>query len=467
MKPGIISITLFILSLLLSQTFDRAGRASAEDNHFHEDSKHEGHDHFEIKHSDHEGHNHDEIEHSDHEGHDHDEIEHSDHEGHDHDEIEHGDHGGHDHDEIEPSDHGDDGHDDAQHITLSREEISNLGISTQTAGWGRLKSHIVLQGEVRMNGDYVARVVPRVPGIVKKVVKILGDKVKTGEVMAVLESKELADARADFHASNERLSLAMAGYTREQRLWKKKISSEQEYLDSKQGLVEAQIDLRLAEQKLIAMGMSSDFLQNFPHDPDESFTLYNIIAPFDGTVVEKDITLGEVLDDKTLAFIVANLDSVWVDLSVYQKDLPFIRHGQKVMISAGIGVPDTEGTISYVGPLLEDTTRKTLARVILPNPIGIWRPGLFVTAQIIESGDKIPVLIPKSAIQKLEGKSCVFIKTNDEFLLKNITVGRTDKTHAEIISGLKAGQSFVDNGAFELKAKIVTSTMDSHAGHGH
>ena len=447
MKSGIIVATTILLLSLLYLTFDRAGKVSAQDIHSQEytgqeETRQETDNRVQLE----------------------------THKADDHTETENAEHDGYDHIDVKKCGDSDDDHsdyDDVQVVKLSPEEMLNLGISTQKAGQGRLKSNIILQGEVRMNGDHVVRVVPRVPGIVKEVKNILGDKVKVGDVMAVLESKELADARADFHASAERLGLAKAGHAREERLWKKKITSEQEYLDAKQALVEAQIKLRLSEQKLIAMGMPVEFLKNYPHDPDESFTLYNIVAPFDGTVIEKDITLGEVLAENAVAFVVANLDSVWVDLSVYQKDLPFIRQGQQAMISAGIGVPDTKGTIAYVGPLLEDATRRTLARIILPNPDGLWRPGLFVTAQIIESGKEISVMIPKLAIQKLEDKSCIFIKTANGFKLTHINVGRIDKTDAEIISGLKAGQIFVTKGAFELKAKIVTSTMDSHAGHGH
>jgi cobalt-zinc-cadmium efflux system membrane fusion protein len=265
----------------------------------------------------------------------------------------------------------------------------------------------------------------------------------------------------------ERETLAKANYAREERLWKKKISAEHEYLTAKQELSEARIELESAKQKLLALGFSSKYLEEHPHDLSEVLTEFNVTAPFDGKVIEKDITLGELLQEDTVAFVVADLSTVWVDLSIYQKDLPFVREGQTVSISPGRGIPDVEGTISYLSPVIAEETRTALARVVLPNPEGYFRPGLFITANLV--GEEIPVSlrVSKSALQNLDGENCVFIKHLDGFKSQPVTIGRTSRTHAEIISGLKKGQSYVTNGAFEIKAKIITSTMDSHAGHGH
>ncbi len=165
--------------------------------------------------------------------------------------------------------------------------------------------------------------------------------------------------------------------------------------------------------------------------------------------------------------MVADLSTVWVDLSIYQKDLAFVHEGQSISITAGHGIPDAKGIITYLSPVISEETRTALARVILPNPEGHFRPGLFVTASL--AGEEIPVslLVPKSALQNLEGETCIFIKNQGDFKQQPVTIGKTSKTHAEVTSGLKAGQYYVTQGAFELKAKIVTSTMDSHAGHGH
>jgi cobalt-zinc-cadmium efflux system membrane fusion protein len=222
-----------------------------------------------------------------------------------------------------------------------------------------------------------------------------------------------------------------------------------------------------AKQKLLALGSSSKYLEDHPHDLTEVLTAFNVTAPFDAKVIEKEITLGELLQEDTVAFVVADLSTVWVDLSIYQKDLAFVHEGQSISITAGRGIPEAKGTITYLSPVISEETRTALARVILPNPDGHFRPGLFITASL--AGEEIPVsmVVPKSALQNLEGETCIFIKDQGDFKHQPVTIGKTTKTHAEVTSGLKAGQHYVSQGAFELKAKIVTSTMDSHAGHGH
>ncbi len=424
-------------------------------------------DDSEHDHSDHADHDsHSEPEHDDHKDvHAEEELDHSDHADHDsHSEPEHDDHKDvHAEEELDHSDHAD----EDTIIKLSQEELDTIDITTGSAGPGRLKTDIHLQGEIRLNADRTARITPKVPGVAREVLKVLGDSVSTGEPLAVLESKELAEARASFHAALERLGLARTNHTREKKLWQQKISSEQEYLDAEQALAEARIELHTAEERLIALGFSQEYLRKLPHDPDEALAEYNLVAPFDGSVIEKNITLGEVLADDTIAFVIADLSTVWVDLSVYQKDLPYIKKGQKVIISAGTGLPDTIGTIHYVGPILEDKTRKTLARVILANNDGLWRPGLFVTARISDEADTVSILIPKETIHTIEGANCVFVKDSDGFRPQRVSVGRVDRKNAEILSGLRAGQRFVINGSFDLKAKLVTSSLDSHAGHGH
>jgi cobalt-zinc-cadmium efflux system membrane fusion protein len=116
-------------------------------------------------------------------------------------------------------------------IQLSKEDMSEFGIKEDIAGSGEIHKYVKLPGEVVLNEDRLAHVVPRVPGIAREIKKVLGDQVRKGEVMAVLESRELADVKAAFLAAKERVTLAKGNFLREERLWKEKISSEQEYFE--------------------------------------------------------------------------------------------------------------------------------------------------------------------------------------------------------------------------------------------
>lgn len=373
----------------------------------------------------------------------------------------------HEEEEGHGEDEGDshDEHSDEPVIRMSTAEQKEFGIEVDTAGPGTLRLFVELPGEIVPNADRLAHVVPRAAGIVQEVRKKLGDRVQPGEVMAVLESRELADAKAMFLASRERVALANANYLREENLWEKKISSEQDYLKAKQVLAEARIERRSAEQKLHAFGFSHAYLAQLSENPEESFTRYEIIAPFGGEVIEKHITLGEVLPDDAEAFVIADLSTVWIDLNVYQKDLPLVREGQLVVISAGHGLPDATGKISYLRPVIGEETRTALARIVLPNKQGKWRPGLFVTGKIAVEEMKVPLVVPRSALQTVENKTSVFVQSGEGFEPWPVTLGQSDDTSVEIKSGLVPGQRYVAKGSFTLKAQLSKGAFGE--GHAH
>ncbi len=184
-------------------------------------------------------------------------------------------------------------------------------------------------------------------------------------------------------------------------------------------------------------------------------------------MIDKHLTLGEKHGDDSNAFTIADLNTVWVDINVYQKDLPHVRKGAAVRISAGRGTTGTEGVISFVAPTVDEKTRTALARVILPNPQGTWRPGLFVSAELSIGEESTSVVVPKTAVQRIGEEPVVFVDANEVLRPVRVSLGRGDTTRVEVLSGLTPNERYVVEGAFELKAKIVTSGLGAHAGHGH
>lgn len=370
-----------------------------------------------------------------------------------HDEAEHGEEG---HEE-----HGEETHVDA--VKLTPEQMREFQVEIAAAGPGPLDTGINLTGEVRINEDRLAHVVPKLAGVVREVGKSLGDEVKPGEVMAVLESRELASGKAEYLSARERVTLAQATFEREKSLWERKISAEQDYLEAKQGLAEAQIALREAEQELHAIGFSEDYLAKLPTHSDAGLTRYEVPAPFAGTVIEKHVTLGEAVEADAGIFVVADLTSVWADFNVHQRDLPLVRTGQTVRIRTGEGMPETEATVAYVGPVVGTETRTAVARAVLPNPDGTWRPGQYVTGTVAVEQQTVPLLVPKTAIHNVEGKPSVFVETDEGFKPAPVTVGRSSETHQEIVEGLQPGQRYAATGGFVLKAALQKGEL----GHEH
>ena len=373
-----------------------------------------------------------------------------------------------DHNHLDHPEKIHDEHDDIdQVINLTSEEIHEIGLQTAIAGSGTIDTHINLTGEIKLNEDHMAHVVPRVEGVVIEVYKKLGDIVKSNEVIAVIESRELSDLKAEYLAAVERYEIAKLAFDREKNLWSEKISSQEDYLDKKQSLTEATIEKRSAQQKLLAIGFDESYVEKLPKEPEQLLTRFEIKAPFEGTIIEKHIVLGELVGTDSAAYIIADLSSVWVDLQVYPSDLKLIRKGQETLIFTDTEIPDVIGVISYIGPVVGTESRSALARIVLSNESGVFKPGLFVTANVAVSKIQVNIIVPKISIQSLEGEKCVFIKDKHGFEPVFVKTGRSNTNSVEIVSGVQAGQEYVTEGAFTLKSKIITSTLDSHAGHGH
>ena len=352
-----------------------------------------------------------------------------------------------------------------ERVQLSAAERAEFGIEVAKASPGKLAIQVNTPGEVQVNPNLLAHIVPHVPGVASEILANIGDQVKQDEILAVLESQELSEMKSAYLVAQERLELAQATFDREETLWAQSISSERVFLEARTRLAEARIDLRVAEQKLRALGYSMSYLEKLSFEDDERFTRYVIRAPFTGTIIYKHITQGEVLKEDSEAFIVADLRSVWVLLTAYQKDLPFLRVGQPVHIQGSQGGPSTTGTVDYISPIINESLRTATVRIVLPNPDGHWRPGSFVTANIDVDGIDVPLLVPGSAVQMLEDHPVVFVETEEGFVPQPVRIGRANPTHSEIVAGLEPGQPYVSRGAFVLKAQLEKDAFGE--GHAH
>jgi cobalt-zinc-cadmium efflux system membrane fusion protein len=431
----------------------------------------------------HDGHDHAaETEQDNHAGHDHGD-EPDAHAGHDHEEVgnddDHGDHDGHDHgaeakaDTHAGHDHGDDEENGA--IRISPSVMAEYSITVETATARALAQTIRLPGEVVFNSDRIAHVTPSVAGVVQGVNQTVGDRVETGDVMAVLSSRELAGARSAFLGSQASLELEQEILDREQTMLDDRIGTATAVLEARKAVREQQIALNLAEQNLHALGQSQAEVDALSGSADTVLSQYQLKAPLSGIVIAREITRGEVISEQPdeAPFVIADLSSVWVNLTVYQRDLANVRAGLPVQVRFGHGIPDARGTIGFVSPAVDEQTRTATARIVLDNPQGVWRPGLFVTG-IVETSDdngeaapqSARVVVPKAALQTVDEGRVVFVQTPEGFEPRPVEIGQTTDTHAQIVSGLEAGERYVAANAFALKAELNRAALE-HAGHVH
>ncbi|MCP2620170.1 efflux RND transporter periplasmic adaptor subunit [Candidatus Aminicenantes bacterium AC-334-K16] len=347
-------------------------------------------------------------------------------------------------------------------VELTPQEMKEFGIETALAGPGKIPLEVYLPGEITVNPNRISHIGPLVTGVAREIHKILGDHVQKGEVLAVLESRELSELKSAYLVARERLALAEITFQREERLWKKKISSEQDYLQAKQALAEARIELQAAEQKLHAVGFREEDLSQLSFHAKTPLARYEVVSPLAGVIIAKHVTLGETVSQNEAIFTVADLKNIWVNLTVYQKDLGKIRPGQKVTIyDDKTGFQDT-GQIDWVSPTLEEQTRTATARVVLANLDGKWRPGMFVKAKVKIGEIEAKIAVPRSSVITYEEKPVVFIKEGHEFRPVPVKLGKANEHVVEILAGLKIGQEYVTNNAFTLKAELSKAKFSEH-----
>ena len=291
--------------------------------------------------------------------------------------------------------------DDAPKVKLTDKAMKESGVKLEEAGAATIKTTLPLYGKIGPNEEAMARVSARFAGVVKQVRKRLGDPVKKGETLAVVES-------------------------------------------------------------------------------NDSLRSFEVKSEIDGTVIRRDVAVGEVVGDQTSLFTVADLRTVWVDLSVYSQDFEQLKIGQRVLIDtgsrasagnapqrlderagningnadAGGGGSRVESTVAYLSPFGAENTQSMLARVVVPNPEGRLRLGLFVTGQIVLDEAEAPVAVRAVALQTLEQKPVVFVQEGDAFEARTVELGRRDDDWVEIVSGVLPGEKYVSANSFILKAEI-------------
>ena len=330
-------------------------------------------------------------------------------------------------------------------LELSAQQIQAAGIELAEAQPRRLSTLLALPGEVRFDEDRTSHMVPRAAGVVESVQVNLGQAVKRGDLLAVIASQQISDQRSELAAAERRVQLARTTFQRERQLWVEQIAAEQDYLLARQALQEAEIAQANARQKMNALSGSAQLVGG---------NRYEMRAPFDAVVVEKHLSLGEVVNESSAAFTLSDLSRVWVTFGVFPKDLDQVRVGQAVTVSSSELGTQVQGQVAYVGSLLGEQSRTATVRVSVANPQDTWRPGLFVAVQVATDSYEAAVTVPQAAIQTVEGQPSVFVRVDHGFMAQAVVTGASQDGVVEIKQGLAAGAQVASNGSFTLKSEL-------------
>lgn len=395
-------------------------------------------------------------------GHDHKEGDHDEagHKANGHQEGDHkknGEHDEHDRAEAKGEKHGDgDEHAGERSVVrVAKEAIEKNDIRVEKAGAGRLGGGVDAPAEVAFQPDKVAHVTLLVPGRITSVKASLGDKVKRGDTLAVVESAELSEAQGASGQAQAALDVAKKSFERQKELQAAGIGAKRNYDEAEAQLRRAEADVSAAQQRTRVYGGGS------------SGSSLVVKAPIDGEIVERHATVGEVVDPEEPLFVVADLSAVAVEGHVYEKDVAGVDAGAtaRLTLQAYPGLT-WEGTLDYVSPHLDDKTRTTSVRMSLDNKERKLKPGLFGTITVLGKGDASPrAIVPATAVQRTKDGDVVFVpsKNAGEFHSVPVAVGAKREGQAEIVSGLLPGADVVVSGAFVLKSEL----MKSELGEGH
>jgi membrane fusion protein, heavy metal efflux system len=351
------------------------------------------------------------------------------------------------------------------HVKMTAEQVAMQEIAVARVGGGTIHRHILVPGTITPDTDRIARVPARVVGTVAEMRKRLGDTVKKGEIVAVLDSREVADAKSEYLTASVKVELEKTNFDRQQALWDKRIASEQTFLQAKAAYSEASLRQDLARQKLSALGLNAAEVARLAKQDEgtpNASTLreYELRAPITGRIVERKVDVGTAVGkegDPADLYTVADLSTVWIELAVPTADLAKVKEGARVVVTPGPGDDDgkrAEGRVVFVSPLLNQETRSARVIVALPNPDLAWRPGTFVSAEVQIAEDVVTARVPKQALQTVEGKRVVFVRTKEGFEKREVETGKSDDEAIEIAAGLKAGEEIAVANTFLLKAEL-------------
>jgi cobalt-zinc-cadmium efflux system membrane fusion protein len=386
-----------------------------------------------------------------------------------------------DHSDDDGHAHGDEEAGHADEVMLTTDAIARYGIKTQAARLWVLRPTITAPARVGFDTEAMAHVGSPLRGRIAEVNVRVGDPVKVGQELAVIESPELGEAQADYlqrrvavQTAGPAVELSKVAWERAQGLYEKSqgISltevqrREAEYKVSIAALKAAESGRTAAANRLHLLGMGQDSIETLA-TTGEVVPRFAIRAAIDGVVVQREVTLGELVGpDREYLMVLADATKLWVLADVPEAKLRRVQLGATAWISVGsLSEADSkrfEGSVAFISPFVDSTTRTAQVRIEVPmTELGL-RPGMFAQAEIVEMDVDEPspapiVAVPEDAIQTVEGGPSLFVPVEGEpntYAKRAVTIGRAVGGLVPVLSGLVEGELYVSAGTFILKADL-------------
>lgn len=366
--------------------------------------------------------------------------------------------------EAEKSGGHEDGHGEEEQLKLGAEEIAAAGIKTEELQEQEVSEQLTVTATIRPNQDRIAHVAPRVPGRVVKVPANLGDAVKAGQTLAVLDSLEVGEAHSAWLQARTAQALAKADFERAEALHGEQIIARKDHLRAHAEYEKSKAALAAAGDRLRMLGVSPA-----PAADGKAVSAFPLTTPFAGTVIEKHAILGELAQPDKPLFTVADLSRLWIEANLFEKDLGRVKVGAEAVVTVAAYPDETfAGKLTYIAAVVEKETRTVSARVEVANADGRLKPEMFATAAIRTSGTGGKgkgLLLPEEAVVLMQGQPTVFIEEHGGFEPRAVELGEKLRGRVVVKAGLAAGDKVVTAGTYALKARIMKSQLGE--GHAH
>ncbi len=348
-------------------------------------------------------------------------------------------------------------------VTLSQQKQKEFGVKAAKVTSEELSIPISATAVIELNADRISKISSRMPGKIVRVNVSQGDRVGINQPLAYLDSPDTDLAWADYLKTKSRLELARTNLKREETLFDKQVSPEKDVLKARQELKEIEADLTLAREKFRILGIDISEFEDKKMNGDHP--LVPIGSSVSGTVIEKNVSHGEMVSPDKILFVVANLSTLWVAIDILEKDVGLIRSGMTahVLVAAFPG-RTFRGKISYLGDIIDEKTRTAKARVSVDNSSGLLKPGMFATVSIDSAKGSIrkAIAVPEEALFLDGSERYVFIQEGeDRFAPRRVSVGLASGQRVEIKEGLKVGEAVVTKGVFTLKSELKKETLQA------
>lgn len=346
----------------------------------------------------------------------------------------------------------------AEALTLTSEEAERAGVKVEPVKSESLGETLQVTATIRPDQDRLARVAPRIEGRITSAPAKLGDRVRAGQMLATLDSVDVAEAHAAWTQAQAELRIAEADFKRAESLNAEEIIPRKDFLRAQADRDKAAASVRNAADRLRLLGGAQAA-------SGSGVAGFAVTAPFAGTVIEKKVTLGELGSPSEAMFTIADLSRVWIQADLPEAALAKVRIGANAKVTVPAYPGETfSGRVSHIGAMLDKDTRTIAARIEVANADGRLKPEMFATATIEAGGDKRDVIaLPDAAVVLLEGKPTVFVYEQGAYAAREVEPGERVGGRTVLKSGLKAGDQVVTAGAYALKARKLKSQL----GHGH